>query len=344
MNILCKYLYISNNFNITPDMKNELNRRDFIRTTGITAAGLALTSRLHAGESAYDSKNLPTALLGKTGVTIPRLIVGTGSRFMATDEEKSLEILEYALNNGLYYWDTANTYTREDQFSESRLGKILKHRRKEVFLATKVSERTADKAKKAIEESLKRLQTDHIDLYQIHSVMSEEEVRAFGAKDGVLPVLNKYREEGVIRHIGFSGHASAKAMKLAAGMYDFDTMLIALNHQEKGREPFEEQPVPFAAAKGMGVLAMKLVRPRETVPGLDPRELIRYALTLKNVTAAVIGIDSMEVLKANLELLKTFTPLSPGRMDELHGMLQPFYNNHNLPWMKSEYVDGAMHA
>jgi aryl-alcohol dehydrogenase-like predicted oxidoreductase len=91
----------------------------------------------------------------------------------------------------------------------------------------------------------------------------------------------------------------------------------------------------------MGVLAMKLVRPRETVQGLDPKELISYALTLRDITAAVIGIDSMEVLKTNIELLKTFKPLSPERMNELHGQLQPFYHNRQLPWMKPGYNDGT---
>ncbi len=325
-------------------MNKGINRRDFIKTAGLTAAGLALAPQLQGSVSAYDAKGMPTIKLGKTGVTIPRLILGAGSRFMAIEEDKGLEILEHALANGLYYWDTANTYTRQDQFSEIRLGKILKSRRKEVFLATKVSERSADKAKQAIEDSLKRLQTDYVDLYQIHSVTTEEEVRQFGAKDGVLPVLKKYQEEGVIKHIGFTGHTSANAMKLAAELYDFDTMLIALNHQEKGKQPFEEHPVPYAASKGMGVLAMKLVRPRETVLGLDPKELIRYALTLKNITAAVIGIDSMDVLRTNIALLKTFEPLSPERMNELHGKLQPYYNNKHLPWMKPEYVDGSFWA
>lgn len=319
---------------------NRLNRRDFIKTAGLTAAGLALSTDLQAAAPVFNAKGLPTTILGKTGVRIPRLIFGAGSRFMATEEEKGLGILEYALDNGLYYWDTANTYTRGEEFSEIRLGKLLKSRRKEVFLATKVAERSADKAKRAIEDSLKRLQTDYVDLYQIHSVTTEEEVRQFGSSDGVLPVLQKYREQGVIRHIGFTGHTSAAAMKLAAELYDFDTMLIALNHQEKGKQPFEDHAVPFAASKGMGVLAMKLVRPRETVQGLDPKELISYALTLTHVTAAVIGIDSMEVLKTNIELLKTFKPLAPERMKELHGQLQPFYNNQQLPWMAPDYIDG----
>ncbi|HOI49954.1 MAG TPA: aldo/keto reductase, partial [Prolixibacteraceae bacterium] len=228
----------------------------------------------------------------------------------------------------------------EVQFSEERLGKILKSRRSQVFLSTKVSERSGEKAKAAIEASLKRLQTDYVDLYQVHSVVDEEEVRQFGQKEGILPVLKKLQEEGVIKHIGFTGHTSAKAMKLAAEMYDFDTMLIALNHHQKGKEPFEEQPVPYAAGKGMGVLAMKLIRPRETVADLRPEELIRYGLTLDHFTAAIIGIDSLEVLKANIDLLRNFKPLSTERMKELHGSLQPFYRGTHLPWMQPGYIDG----
>ena len=86
-------------------------------------------------------------------------------------------------------------------------------------------------------------------------------------------------------------------MKLAAELYDFDTMLIAMNHQKK-EENFEELPVPYAAKKGMGVLAMKVIRPRETVESLDPKDLIRYALSLEGVTAAVVGTDSIKVLDA----------------------------------------------
>ena len=129
-------------------------------------------------------------------------------------------------------------------------------------------------------------------------------------------------------------------MKLAAELYDFDTMLIALNHQQQGKEAFEEQPVPFAAGKGMGVLAMKVIRPRETVNGLSPDDLIKYALSLKGVTAAVIGTDSVEVLQKNIETIKSFKPLSEERMQELHVALDPFYKSKKLPWMQAGYYDG----
>ncbi len=320
-------------------MKKDFTRRDFLKTTGAVAAGAVLVPAAACSSNGYDSKGLPTAKLGNTGVRIPLIIIGCGSRFMALNEDKGLEILETALDNGLYYWDTAASYKNDEQFSEERIGKILPSVRERVFLATKVQERNGEEAKRTIETSLKRLNTDYIDLYQIHSVSDEEEVRKYGDKDGVLPVLKKYQEEGIIRHIGFTGHTSASAMKLATEMYDFDTMLIALNHQKKG-EKFEEQPVPFAASKGMGVLAMKVIRPRETVGGLDPEELVRYALSLDGVTAAVIGTDSMDVLKNNIATISDFEPLGEEKMQELHVKLHPFYKNNELPWMQPGYYDG----
>jgi predicted aldo/keto reductase-like oxidoreductase len=190
-----------------------------------------------------------------------------------------------------------------------------------------------------VETSLKRLNTDYIDLYQIHSITTEDEVKQFGAADGVLPVLQKYEEQGVIRHIGFTGHTSASAMKLAAEMYDFDTMLIAMNHQQKG-EKFEENPVQFAASKGMGVLAMKAIRPRETVTSLNPDDLIRYALSLKGVTAAVIGIDKKELITENAAIVKNFKPFDAEKMKSLRAELQPFYKSKTLPWMQPGYFDG----
>ena len=322
-------------------MKNkDFTRRDFIKTTGAVTAGVVLAPSAACASSPYDAKGLPTT----TGVRIPRLIMGLGSRFMAVDEDKGLEILETALSKGLYYWDTAASYRNAEQASEERIGKILKSVRSQVFLASKVGERKADDAKRTIETSLKRLQTDYIDLYQIHSVTNEEEVKQFGAADGVLPVLRKYQEEGVIKYIGFTGHTSASAMKLAAEMYDFDTMLIALNHQEQGKQRFEEQPVPFAAKKGMGVLAMKVIRPRETVNGLDPNELVKYALSLKDVTAAVVGTDSVDVLNKNIATLQSFKPLSDERMQELRVQLDPFYKSNKLPWLQPGYHDGMFRA
>lgn len=320
--------------------KLNVTRRDFIKASGAAAAGVILAPSYSCSSSSFNSYNIPTTLLGNTGVIIPKMILGLGSRFMAVDEDKGLNILETAYKSGLYYWDTASIYKNDKEFSEERIGKILPKIRNQIFLSTKVSDRNADDAKRTVEASLKRLKTDYIDLYQIHSITNEEEVKQFGSKNGVLLVLQKYKEEGVIRHIGFTGHTSASAMKLAAELYDFDAMLIALNHQQKGKEPFEEQPVPFAAKKGMGVLAMKVIRPRETVNGLSPDDLVKYALSLEGITAAVIGIDSIEILQKNIETIKNFQPLSNEKMQKLHVALDPFYKSNKLPWMQPGYFDG----
>ena len=180
-----------------------INRRKFIKTTGVAAAALSITPGFAYSENAFDPKGLKTVPLGKTGVKIPRMILGTGSRFMAIPEDEGLKILEHALNNGFYYWDTAASYKNQEQYSEERIGKILKDVRKQVFLSTKVEDRDAEGAKRTIETSLKRLNTDYIDLYQVHSVTNEEEVRAFG--DGVYKVLSDYKRQGVVRNIGFTG-------------------------------------------------------------------------------------------------------------------------------------------
>ena len=321
--------------------KKDFTRRGFIKTTSAATAGAFLAPVVACSSSPYDSKGLPTTMLGNTGVRIPTLVFGTGSRFMTATEDDGLELLEFALSKGLYYWDTAAIYKNDNEFSEERLGKILKSRRKEVFLSTKVSERNADDAKRTIETSLKRLQTDYIDLYQVHSITNEEEVKKFGDKDGVLPVLKRYQEEGVIKHIGFTGHTDASAMKLAAEMYDFDTMLIALNHQQQGKEGFEENPIPYAYNKGMGVIAMKVIRPRETVAGLNPNDLVKYALSLKGVTVPIIGMETKEVVQKNIDIIKDFKePLSDEKMQELQLALEPFFKSKKLPWLQPGYYDG----
>lgn len=317
----------------------DVTRRDFIKTTGAAAAGTLLLPAVAYPTAKFDAKGLPTVVLGKTGIRIPKMVIGLGSRFMAIDEEKGLEILQTAFEHGFYYWDTASIYKNDTQFSEERIGKILPAIRNQIFLSTKVDKRNGKEARETVETSLKRLNTDYIDLIQIHSVIDEEEVKKFGDADGVLPMLQQLKKEGLVRHIGFSGHTSAKAMKLAAEMYDFDTMLIAMNHQQKG-ERFEEDPVQYAAAKGMGVLAMKTIRPRETVKSLNPDDLIRYALSLKGVTAVTVGIDKKELITENAEILKNFKPFNDEKMKLLRSELEPFYKSKRLPWMQPGYFDG----
>jgi predicted aldo/keto reductase-like oxidoreductase len=117
-------------------------------------------------------------------------------------------------------------------------------------------------------------------------------------------------------------------------------MLIALNHYAERRGDFEKQAIPAAAEKKMGVLVMKVIRPKETVEGVSPEELIRYALSLENVSAAAIGIDGLDVLKKNIDLVKNFQKMKPAEMQKMTAALRPFFMGQNLFWMNPSYSDG----
>jgi len=321
-----------------------LHRREFIKM-GVTAAAagsvVLMDFCVRQARTSYDAKGLPTVVLGKTGVRVPRIGVGLGSRFCAVEDlNKALEILRAALDHGFYYWDTAYSYRNRDIISEERLGMVLKDRRKEVFLATKAESRTYDGAMKEFEESLKRLKTDHLDLYQIHLVQSAADLEAIGAPDGVLKALRKLKDEKATRFIGFTGHLSAEAMAEAARRHDFDTMLIALNHYREHTGDMEKLAVPTAAEKKMGIMLIKAIRPRETVKEIAAADLIRYALSLPLIHSAVIGTDSVEVVRKNAALLKSFKPLTPEEMKRLAVTLEPFMSGSHLPWMQPGYADG----
>ena len=334
--------------------KTDYSRRKFIKKT-IGAVGLAIVGAkflqscapLHSigSSSVYDAKGLPTAFLGKTGVRIPRMAIGLGSRFCnIKDSEESYNMLNYALDNGLYYWDTAWFYenTKLGIVSEERAGQVVKSRRKEIFLSTKVTSRNPDEAMRQIETSLKRLQTNHLDMLKIHDVQTEQDVNKLSEKGNLIDILLKMKDQGVTRFIGFSGHTEAKALKLMADKGIFDSMLFAMNHwqSENNVQHRQELVIPAAKAHGMGIMLMKVVRPRETVKGIDPKDLIRYALSLKGPDGIALGMDSMEVVKSNLEILLNFKPLDNSKMKELTQQLAPFYNHENLPWMKNGYCDG----
>jgi len=326
---------------------NHINRRDFIKKcfTATAVLGALPYKGLFSEKKSelFDAKGLPTRVLAKTGIRVPLIGIGGGSRFCTIkDPEKSVELLTYALDHGFYYWDTAHDYVFEDVASEERYGLVLKERRDEVFLATKVMDRTYDGALRHVEESLKRLKTDHVEIYQIHNIQSVEDVERIGAKDGVLKALQKLKEEKVTRFIGYSGHLSAEAMTEMANRYDLDTMIIALNHYEERQGDFEKQAIPVTAKKKMGIIAMKVIRPRETVKTITPEELIRYALSLQHVNAAVIGIDSMDVLKKNIDLVRNFKPMTSKEMIKTTIALQPFFGSKSLAWMQPGYTDGAL--
>lgn len=326
-------------------MKN-LSRRKFIIATIGAGAAIAASDEAFGQKvfNPYNPKGLPTAPLGKTGVIIPRIAIGLGSRFLAIKSiDEALAMCTYALDNGLYYWDTAHSYVNNETgaISEERLGRIVKTRRKEIFLSTKIDSRDPEEAKRKIELSLKRLQTDHVDMLKIHAVESPEDVAAIIKTGGVLDLFEKMKEQGVTRFIGFSGHANALALKSMVETKRFDSMLFAMNHYGDNKDNRQGLLIPVARQLGMGIMLMKTIRPKETIKDLDPSQLVRYALSLDGPSGIAVGMDSKKVVDANLAILRNFKPMSPEERKKYAMQLAPFYRHENLPWMNREYRDGV---
>src|SRR4051794_1674994 len=198
-----------------------ISRRQFLEAA---AAGAVAAPSLGAG----DAPKVPTRPLGKTGIEVSILAFGSGSRFlMYQDEDQALEALNRAIDLGITYIDTAHSYGNGQ--SEERIGRLMATRRQDVTLATKLSARTADDARRQIELSLKRLRTDHLDVLHIHALAGPVDLAAIEAPDGVLKAVYEARAQKVARAIGITCHADPAALKTALKRHDFDCTQMALN-------------------------------------------------------------------------------------------------------------------
>jgi len=291
-------------------MKPNLNRRDFLKTTAVSVS-LANMPLQAAG-------SIPRRTLGKTKAQVSILAFGGGSRFLQYDEESGLRALNEAIDSGINYLDTAIAYGNGQ--SEERYGKVLRTRRKKVFLATKVQDRTYDGALKAVEASLKRLQTDHVDLLHVHSLNDLDDLAAI--EKGVLKALFRLRDEKATRFVGMTCHSQAQALKTAIERHDLDCVQMALNPATNTgyATGFERIALPAANAKNLGVLAMKVMG-QEKLVGSGPgqtsgSQLLRYALNLP-VATCVVGMPKIEMLRENIQVARDFRPLPETERDRI---------------------------
>ena len=293
----------------------------------------AMASLISAtGHSATPGK-LPTRVLGKTGARVTVLGIGGGSRFLSyKDEDKALEALNLAIDSGIGYVDTAQSYG--NGVSESRVGKVMATRRKEVFLVTKIQERDPDKAMARLEQSFKNLQTDRIDLVHIHSLTTEEDLAVVEKKGGVLERLLKMRDGKSVRFVGVTSHTDPNVLKTALERHDFDCTQMALNAAMVGmmngqggmvinpamRPSFETIALPVALRKKMGVLAMK-VYAADGIVGQAPLDKLMYYAMSMPVSACVIGMPKLEFIRDNIRMAQAFKPLAEKERRQLSDAL-----------------------
>jgi len=316
-----------------------MNRRQFL---GALSTSLLVNSLFAADKP----KRLPTRKLGRTGIKVPILGFGSGSRFlMYKEDDEAIAALNRAIDLGITYIDTAHSYGNGK--SEERVGRVMATRRNEVVLATKIAARTADDARRQIELSLKRLQTDRLDVMHIHALKSMEDLAAIEKKGGVLEAIYEAREKKITRAIGITCHADPHALQAALERHDFDCTQMALNaglaNITEGMKlapatapaSFEHLALPVATKKKMGVIAMKVFGQEQLVGAAAPEKLLTYALSLP-VSLASVGMPRPELIETNVTFARSFSAMSRREREGLvnsieagrkHAMLR-FFRDH----------------
>lgn len=305
-------------------MDNSWNRREFLKAATAAVVAATETSAAQAGAP------VPKRPLGKTGQMVSCLAFGGGSRFCSVaDEEAAQALLARALAAGINYFDTASSYGK-GRLSEKRYGEFVKNRRKEIFLTTKIKARNREEALRELEQSLKCLQTDYVDLVQIHSLTDLADVEQLAKPDSSYAAVQQLKAQKVARFIGITCHNDGTAMTEALRRFDFDTALMALNAAQSAnplaqrkmeRIPaFEQAALPMAVQKRMGIIAMKAMAQGQIVgtgPGrTTAAELLRYNLSLP-VSTVVIGYDKMAVLDENIQTAVSFRAFDAGAMQKI---------------------------
>ncbi len=277
---------------------------------------------------------METRPFGTTGESFPILSFGAQR---IVDEEgcsevQAVEILNTALDRGIRYFDTAWMYSQGQ--SEERVGLVARHRRQEMWIATKTWDTTRDGARRQLEESLTRLQTDHVNEWRLHNVWGFDRLDAMTGHGGALEAMIQAREEGLVRFISISGHTDPQVQIEALRRFPFDTALVAVSVLDHFIYSFAEEFLPVAARQGIGVVGMKIFGYKKLAHVAG--RALRYALGLP-LTTVIAGCSTMAELEADLAVAESFTPMTgPERLAFFREML-PQVKPQNMPWKAAEW-------
>lgn len=260
--------------------------------------------------------DIPKRKLGKTGVDVTILGLG-GEGVLRTYgyEREADDLINRAIDLGINYFESARAYSG----SESYYGRSLRERRKEIFLTSKSHARNKKGALLHLQETLRNMKTDHLDLWQVHDVRTEEEIEEIFGPNGALEAFVEAKDKGLVRFIGVTGHHDPLVTKRCLQRFDFDTVLIPVNPAEPAYKSYLTEVIPSAKKKGMGIVGMKVYFRgfADKLPWFETMEpLFRFALS-QPITTAVIGCDDVEQLEENVKLAGSFSPMTEREILEL---------------------------
>ena len=277
---------------------------------------------------------MQTRPFGKTGQSFPILSFG-GQRIVDEhhcSEDQAFEIVNTAIDRGIRYFDTAWIYSNGQ--AETRLGKVVKHRRAEMWIATKTWDTTRDGARRQLETSLKRLQTDHVNEWRLHNVYDFARLDEFTGKGGALEAAIEARQEGLVQNISISSHTDPQILVEALRRFPFDSALVALSALDHFMLSFAEEFLPVANAQGVATLGMKVLG----LGGLahEVERSLRYAFS-QPVSTVIVGMESMAQLEQNLAIAEAFTPMSDEERLAFFKDILPLVRPEKLYWKAKDW-------
>jgi aryl-alcohol dehydrogenase-like predicted oxidoreductase len=319
-------------------------RREFLTQTA-TGLAVAAHARDVLASQANSADGLPTRVLGRTGQRVSILCLGGWHIGAVKEQAEAIRIMHAAVDEGLTFFD--NCWDYHDGGSEEVMGKALAGgRRQKVFLMTKNCERDYAGSMKCLDDSLRRLQTDYIDLWQFHEIIYDSDPDWVFDKGGVKAALEA-RKAGKVRYIGFTGHKDPRIhLAMLEKPFDWDSSQMPVNALDVHYRSFQKQVIPVCQKKNVGVIGMKGFGGGNGIAGkagLTAAEAYRYALS-QPVASQVVGITSMEQLRENVALARTFTPLSEAEQTALTDKVRDVAGDGRFELFKStQMFDGPVH-
>jgi uncharacterized protein len=298
------------------------------------------------GKAGVAEFQAPQRAMGKTGLQVSILGVGGFHLGAVAGQPEVNDMIAKALDHGINFFDNAWEYYKGG--SEERLGIALKGKREKAIVMTKVCThgRKKDVAMQMLEESLTRLQTDHLDVWQVHEVVYYNDPEKCYAPDGVLEALAAAKQQGKVRFVGFTGHKNPSIhLAMLNGGFPFDTVQMPLNPFDYSYRSFQREVLPVAAQRGMAVFGMKSMGGSGEMisqGALTPTEALTFAMSLTGVSTTISGMDSMRVLDQNLEILRNFKPLSEEQISALRSYAEQFDDGRYELFKSSVKYDGDL--